>query len=110
MADRFTAGPLSVMRATKPGNEGEVGILDDHRNVVAECWADIRHQGERALDEAMANAVLYAHAPEMVKVLRALVDRDLAYVNGMVCAGLISSADIHAARDVLRRATAGVAP
>jgi hypothetical protein len=105
MADRFTAGPLSVMRAAGPDREGEVGILNDQRCVVAECWADIRHKGEQALDEAMANATLYAHAPEMVKALRALVDRDLAYMDHHVVGGLISGADVHAARDVLRRAT-----
>jgi len=75
MADRFTAGPLSVMRSNGPRAEGEVGILDDQRNVVAECWADIRFEGEQALDEAMANAVLFAHASRMVDMLRRICDQ-----------------------------------
>lgn len=107
MADRFTAGPLSVMRAANPGCEGEVGILDEQRHVVAECWADIRHHGEQALDEAMANAVLFAHAGEMAKALRMLVDRDLSYSSNFVDGGLIAMAEVAAARDVLRRATGG---
>ena len=105
MADRFTPGPLLVQRAGGMLSEGEVGILTEQHHVVAECWPDIRRKGEQALDEAMANATLYAHAPEMVKALRALVDRDLAYMDRLVVGGLISAADVQAARDVLRRAT-----
>lgn len=106
MADaKHTPGPLTVQRAAGAGREGEVGILDEQRNLIAECWADIRRKGEQSLDEAMANAVLFAHAPELVKVLQALVDCDLAYESGFVVRGLIRAQDVQAARDALRRAT-----
>lgn len=62
------------MRANGPESEGEVGILDDHRHIVAECWADIRHEGEQALDEAMANAILFAAAPELLKAMQTSVE------------------------------------
>jgi hypothetical protein len=90
MADaKYTPGPLSVMRANGPDSEGEVGILDDHRHVVAECWADIRHEGEQALEEAMGNAILFAAAPDMLKAMQAsvaLADRNMAksHANGVM--------------------------
>jgi hypothetical protein len=71
MADaKHTPGPLTVQRAAGAGREGEVGILSDGRYVVAECWADIRYKGEQALDEAMANATLYAAASELLEALQ----------------------------------------
>lgn len=88
-AAKHTAGPLSVMRANGSEAEGEVGILDDHRHIVAECWADIRHEGEQALDEAMANAILFAAAPDLLKAMQSsieLADRNMAksHANGVM--------------------------
>lgn len=72
MADRFTPGPLTPTTSNRA--DGDVGLLDDHRNVVAECYAAIRHKDERADDEAMANARLFGAAQEMLLALQALVD------------------------------------
>jgi hypothetical protein len=39
-------------------------------NVLAECFGDLRHSGERAADEAYANARLIAAAPDLLDALR----------------------------------------
>lgn len=66
---RHTPGPLSI----KPANDGsgDYGIvIGDKLGLVAECYADIRHGNERALQEARANATLFAAASDLLEALR----------------------------------------
>jgi hypothetical protein len=45
----------------------DFAVMDASRNIVAECYADIRHHGEGARDEAKANARLYAGASDLLE-------------------------------------------
>ena len=63
MSARYTAGPLTPVVDPKTG---DVGLLDDHRNVVAECFAAIRSRDERADEEALANARLFAASHQLL--------------------------------------------
>ena len=55
-----TPGPWKAV-GTKMGND--FGILDvDGKHVIAECFSDIRREGENALAEAGANATMMAAA------------------------------------------------
>lgn len=109
MADRFTPGPLTPNRCQKTG---DVGLLDDHRNVVAECFAAIRDGNERADDEAMANARLFSTAHELLLVLTAVCDQALARrerilaEGGKVHWGEEAGALYERTRDVIAKATA----
>jgi hypothetical protein len=72
-AVKHTQGPWKI-RWSRDGS-GDVGITaDDLPNVLAECFADIRASGERATDEAAANARLIASAPELLAALESIVD------------------------------------
>ncbi|MBN8979434.1 MAG: hypothetical protein J0I08_23495 [Rhizobiales bacterium] len=67
-AATHTPGPWKI-RWSRDGS-GDVGITADGLpNVLAECFADIRASGERASDEAAANARLVATAPELLAAL-----------------------------------------
>lgn len=68
-----TPGPLLIRRSND--GSGDVGITAAGLpNVIAECFGAIRHHGERAIDEAMANATLFIASPDMLAALRPLAD------------------------------------
>lgn len=69
MSAQHTPGPLSAVRATQGG---DYAVKDRDNNIVAECFEDIREQGESAIEEAKANATLYAAAPELLEALTTL--------------------------------------
>lgn len=59
-----------IIRRSNDGS-GDVGITaPELRNVLAECFGALRHGGERAADEAYANARLIAAAPELLEALK----------------------------------------
>ena len=67
-----TCGPWKV-RAAQYAND--FGIVDSTGfNVLAECFSDIRWEGEHAVREAAANACLIAAAPELLVVLRKIIN------------------------------------
>ena len=70
-----TKGPWEVQAAA---NGGDIGILATDSVVgwvvLAECFSDIRRLGEAANSEAQANARLIAVAPELLALLKELVD------------------------------------
>lgn len=47
---------------------GDNGIIADGTGVFIECFAEIRHAGEGARDEALANARLVAAAPDLLEL------------------------------------------
>lgn len=59
----------------------------------------------RSSDISDANARLVAAAPDLLKALQALVDRDLGYSASFVDRGLIHIQDVEFARMVLIKAT-----
>ena len=64
-----TPGPWKAV-GSKLGND--FGILDSTgKNVIGECFSDIRRKGEHALHEAAANARLMAAAPTLLAYYRA---------------------------------------
>lgn len=75
MSAAYTPGPLTV----RLGANGDVGIIATAQQVVAnddiggalvaECYCEIRRAGEGARAEALANATLYAAAPQMLAEL-----------------------------------------
>jgi hypothetical protein len=73
----WTPGPWSIRRSRD--RSGDIGITHPGgRNVLAECFADIRHAAERST-EAVANAHLIAKAPELYECVVAalnMVDGD----------------------------------
>lgn len=69
---KHTPGPWSTQRALD--GSGDVGITAPGvRNVIAECFAAMRHRDERATDEAEANARLIASAPELLAACEAVL-------------------------------------
>lgn len=65
----ITEGPWSIRRSND--GSGDVGITAPGlRNVLAECFGALRHSGERAVDEAYANARLIASAPDLLDALK----------------------------------------
>ena len=64
---KHTIGPLTVRRAA---TGGDVAISERDRNIVAECYAAIRTRRERSDDEAMANAILFAAAADLLDACR----------------------------------------
>lgn len=71
-ATKITEGPWTIRRSND--GSGDVGITAPGlRNVLAECFGALRHSGERAADEAMANATLIAAAPDMLSALKAVL-------------------------------------
>lgn len=65
-AAKHTPGPLQVRIAAN----GDVAVLNERKDIVAECFADIRHERESARDEALANATLYAAAENLLELVR----------------------------------------
>ena len=75
--NKHTPGPWTA----RPANDGsgDIGICAPGvSNVIAECFADMRFDGERNFAEAKANARLIVSAPELLAELKSL---RLAYVN-----------------------------
>lgn len=71
MTKKHTPGPLVV----KSADNGDVAVRTQaERYIVAECFADIRHPSEEAREEALANATLYAAAPDLLNAARAAAD------------------------------------
>lgn len=68
-----TPGPWNI-RPSKDGS-GDVGITADGLpNVLAECFAAIRHRDERAMNEALANARLISAAPDLLMAAKLLAN------------------------------------
>lgn len=65
---KHTPGPWEFKTAAN----GDNGILAEGTGVFAEAFAEIRHGGENARDEALANARLIAAAPDLLAALKAL--------------------------------------
>jgi hypothetical protein len=64
-----TPGPWGI-RKSKNGS-GDVGISAPNvKNVIAECFAAMRHHDEKATDEATANAQLMAASPDLLEVAK----------------------------------------
>lgn len=57
--------------------------------------------------ERNANARLIAAAPDLLDALLRIANRDLTYVDGSVCGGIISAEDILFARGAIEKATGG---
>lgn len=73
---RHTEGPWSIRRSND--GSGDVGITAPGlRNVLAECFGAMRCSGERAVDEAMANARLMSAAPDMFDALGKITGQEL---------------------------------
>ncbi len=68
MSAAHTKGPLQVARAKNGG--GDYAVMDANKNIVAECYEDIRELGECAREEALANATLFAASHEMLELLQ----------------------------------------
>jgi hypothetical protein len=66
---KHTPGPLTV----KVAPNGDCAILkfEGKQCIVAECYAAIRNHDEDSREEALANAHLYAAAPDMLGALKA---------------------------------------
>jgi hypothetical protein len=63
----WTPGPWSIRHSHD--RSGDIGITHPGgKNVLAECFADIRHDRERS-PEALANAHLIASAPDLYEAL-----------------------------------------
>ncbi len=65
-----TPGPLRALQSRATGDVAVLNKEGSFNYVVAECFADIRRNGEQAREEALANAKLYAAAPDMLAVLK----------------------------------------
>jgi hypothetical protein len=65
-----TPSPLTV----KTASNGDCAVIkfDEKQCIVAECYAAIRYHDEDSRDEALANARLYAAAPDMLAALKEL--------------------------------------
>lgn len=73
MSAKHTPGPWRAV-GSKLGDD--FGIVDSTgKNVIAECFSDIRSQGEHAMQEAAANARLIAASPKLLAALIAIYDR-----------------------------------
>lgn len=60
---KHTPGPWKFKTAAN----GDNGISAYDTGIFAEAYAEIRHSGENAREEALANARLIAAAPEMLQ-------------------------------------------
>lgn len=102
---KYTRGPLRAKRSTN--GTGDAGVLDAANHVIAEAFAAIRRYDERAEEEALANATLYAAAPDLLKVLRVArsyvqANRDsLADCHRQPATGKLKPADVCALDDEL---------
>jgi hypothetical protein len=91
-----TPGPLIA----RVGSNGDVGIIATAENVIAfddiggaliaECYCEIRRAGEGAQAEALANAMLFAAAPELLAACQAMV-RYQELVESGATTGLINA-------------------
>lgn len=69
----FTPGPWVTKKAK--GGSGDVGILAESSTcVLAECFADIRREGEQSLAECEANAHLIAASPDGYALAETVVE------------------------------------
>lgn len=68
MDAKWTPGPLTVRKAAA---YSDCGIISDGMYVVGETFADIRKANENAKHEALANATLWASAPDLYAALEA---------------------------------------
>jgi hypothetical protein len=74
MADaKHTPGPWSFRTAYN----GDCGISAEGTGVFIEAFAEIRHSGENAQEEAKANARLIAASPDLLDALRLVWDKVL---------------------------------
>lgn len=70
MADTaYTDGRWNFKQDMK---SGDCGITAEGTGVFIEAYAEIRHHGENARVEALANARLIAAAPDLLEALKAL--------------------------------------
>lgn len=111
MSAQPTPGVLTVRAAAN----GDVGIIapgdvdpgaggvDIGGLLIAECYADIRRPGERAAEEAMANARQFAVAPRLLAVLELLFDRDCQIYAHEITIPMRSHADATKALFLVRR-------
>lgn len=83
MSAAHTPGPLT----TRVSKEGDVAVMQGH-NVVAECFASIRHAYEDARPEALANAKLYSAAPDLLAFAQGVVELDSLISREDLVAGL----------------------
>ena len=68
---KHTPGPLFTKRAR---SGGDVGIYaEGHAGVLAECFEEFAAKGELRPGEAMANAVLFRAAPDLLDALKSLM-------------------------------------
>ncbi|KKX25331.1 hypothetical protein [Rhizobium sp. LC145] len=67
---KHTPGPWSFRTDARTGDNG---IMADGTGVFVEAFAEIRHSGENARDEALANARLIAAAPDLLQALEDLL-------------------------------------
>lgn len=64
-----TKGPWKMRLAAN----GDIGIAADGTGIFIECFAEIRHSGENAREEARANACVVIAALELLDALTAFV-------------------------------------
>lgn len=75
MSAQHTPGPWQARGSHKCDDFGIVVQNDAAEGgwmVVAECFSDLRRSGERAVEEAAANARLIAAAPDLLDALERL--------------------------------------
>lgn len=63
---QHTKGPWKFRTAAN----GDCGISAEGTGVFIECFAEIRHSGENALSEALANAALVVALPDLIEALQ----------------------------------------
>lgn len=69
---KHTKGPWKFKTAAN----GDCGVSAEGTGVFIECFAEIRHAGENARDEALANARLVIAIPELLEALREIIRKD----------------------------------
>lgn len=95
MADepKWTKGPLTVRKAAA---FSDCGIISEGKYVAGEAFADIRRNGEDSRAEALANATLWAAAPDMYAALATIA---LWREAGWARAGFIDAAQMREHED-----------
>jgi hypothetical protein len=78
-----TPGPWDIKRA-KFTNDVAI-LIRGTKDIIAECYEDIRHHNELAKDEALANAFLIAAAPDLLEASEKFLEGYVRMVNSGDC-------------------------
>ena len=94
-----TKGPSKYMPSISDG--GDYGILNADGDIIAEAICRV---GVNKYCPAEQNAFLIAAAPDMYAALKAIADRDIAYMNGRVMGDQIEMRCVEQARAAIAKA------